>query len=479
MHNVMNDKRKHLQPTITTTPNEMIVLGNNYQQAFGVLGGATITADVATLTKNTSQQLGATFLHHKLDMRANFILSGKVNLGKHSQKDGGGAGLTFMFHPSNVDAIGESTTSLGLGGIKGAFGFKLDTFYDREAEDTLAIDPIRFGHQAGHGVSFGAFVDGTNGVAQTISASAQQIAEPTENEFKYITLAYNGRNKIMTVTYDNQMWTQHVQAFLPTNHGVTFAITAATTSQHNTHQFQLEQLTYKIAPSQIISHYLDQSGHVLVPQRINQGQLNTSWQTQAQTIPNYTLMQTNGPTQGRYTVNDQHVNYIYAPNNGQILVKYQDDTTGRVLVVKYLNGIEGSRPHYQTAATIGVYEAIGFQLVQDEYPIKGVKFVTGQTRIFTVHFNHQTQAISPANAKIPGSPINRLRPLGPVWPPEAALDALTQVRLQRNDGHGQLVHYQRTIVIDRVTGTILGYDTDNDGKSDTTVACASWYRINK
>ncbi|MEO5288430.1 mucin-binding protein [Limosilactobacillus allomucosae] len=117
--------------------------------------------------------------------------------------------------------------------------------------------------------------------------------------------------------------------------------------------------------------------------------------------------------------------------------------------------------------------------------------VDGNTTNVTekVYYGHQTMPVTPTNPGTPGEPIN---PKGDVtYPDGVAKDDLTDTvkrTINYVDANGnpvngspdgtrsyeQTVTFERTAIVDKVTGKILGYDTNNDGKVDTDSADRAW-----
>ncbi|MBK0084602.1 MucBP domain-containing protein, partial [Lactococcus sp. S64] len=285
--------------------------GTEYGANFNPNGSASITDDIATLTPDATGLAGNTILNTKVNMMKTFDLKGKVNLGDKSQKNGGADGVSFVFQPGDNDIIGYTGGSMGFGGIKGAFGFKLDTFFNARESLGYTPDPEQFGPEHGKGVAFGAFVDGTSGTANTISNGSKQISEPSNNEFKDIEVYYDGTN--MTINYDGQTWRQDVSSFLNGSTAMSFAITASTGTHTNLQQFQLTSFDYTVAQGTVIAHYIDESGKPIADDVVQSGDLDTPWSTEQKEISNYTFkeVQDNASTTGVYTVNDQEVTYVY------------------------------------------------------------------------------------------------------------------------------------------------------------------------
>ncbi|MEO5283626.1 mucin-binding protein [Limosilactobacillus allomucosae] len=122
--------------------------------------------------------------------------------------------------------------------------------------------------------------------------------------------------------------------------------------------------------------------------------------------------------------------------------------------------------------------------------------VDGDTTNVTekVYYGHQTTPVTPTDPKTPGEPIN---PKGDVtYPDGVAKDDLTAtvkrtINYVDEDGNKvngapdgtssyvQTAEFTRTAIVDKVTGKILGYDTNNDGKVDTESADRAWMPIEK
>ena len=117
--------------------------------------------------------------------------------------------------------------------------------------------------------------------------------------------------------------------------------------------------------------------------------------------------------------------------------------------------------------------------------------VDGNTTDVTekVYYGHQTMPVTPTNPGTPGQPIN---PKGDVNYPDGVAkdDLIDTVKRTINyvDANGnpvngspdgtssyeQTVTFERTAIVDKVTGKILGYDTNNDGKVDTESSDRAW-----
>ena len=128
-----------------------IVTKENFESFFQEVGTASYDKSTGTikLTDDVSGQVGSAYLRFKIDPKEDFTFTGKVDIGdkyeghKVNGRDGGD-GVGFVFHTGNVDTIGQSGASIGMGTIKNAFGFKLDSWHNTStpnASDNAPADP--------------------------------------------------------------------------------------------------------------------------------------------------------------------------------------------------------------------------------------------------------------------------------------------------------------------------------------------------
>lgn len=420
---------------------------SDYANYFTANSGASITGDTALLTHDVENMTGNTVLNTKIDMSQSFKLQGFVNLGNKSQENGGGDGISFVFQPGDTSVIGFNGGAMSFGGVEGAFGFKLDTFFNGRGGNGYVQDPPQFGPEHGHGVSFGAFVDGTSGVATTISNGSQQINEPENNDFQPIDIEYNGTAKVMTALFEDKIWTQDVSGMLGDNHELSFAIASATGTHTNLHEFRLKQFDYTVAQGKVIAHYVNELGESLVDDIVQQGDLDSPWTTEKKDIPGYVFKEVQGDTSGIYTANDQEVTYVYSNNLGKADIIYIDDTTGNTLTSEDFSGNIGDKADYLTEKTIKGYEAQGYDLVSDNYPKEGV--ILGEIpQHFEVHLKHGiTQKVESRIIK------QTIHYIYGVDGSKAAEDIIDQVV------------YRKEVILDKVTGETLedrGWKTDKD-----------------
>lgn len=180
----------------------------------------------------------------------------------------------------------------------------------------------------------------------------------------------------------------------------------------------------------------------------------------------------------------------YVANKEAAKVTYIDDTTGKTLSSQDLSGDYGTTDSYRTADSIKGYEDQGYELVSDNYPTKGVVYnQDGTVQSFEVHLTHGTTPVGPNNPQTPGTPINPDNPDGPKWPEGTDKSSLTQTvirtvnYLDKQTGKvvakqiTEQVTYNRTAIVDKVTGQIIGYSTTGGDTVDQTDGDKAWTAV--
>ncbi|WP_203651578.1 lectin-like domain-containing protein [Secundilactobacillus yichangensis] len=280
----------------STAPSEVKVNANNFTDYFKLNGSATYNQSTGTLTLTTDQgsQDGNATLKNKIDLNQSFKLTGQINLGNKAQKPGrnagpdgnalgGGDGVAFAFHNGNTDLVGGNGAGVGIGGLKGAFGWKADTFFDGVDEPTGSVakaDPNEFWTNPqsdadgqlvyGVGSPYGSFIytDPTTGMVTAYAPTndtageAQLIDQPSNNEFKPITISYDGSTKTMTVTYDGKTWS-HAITDWATQPDAAFLISGGTAGAKNLQQFQIDSFDYFTAATVNVKYVNEQTGDLL------------------------------------------------------------------------------------------------------------------------------------------------------------------------------------------------------------------------
>ena len=209
-------------------------------------------------------------------------------------------------------------------------------------------------------------------------------------------------------------------------------------------------------------------------------------------IPGYTASKpASDPVDGLTQDSKDNVQtIIYTSNQEAANVTYIDDKTGKTLSAKHLTGDYGSTDPYRTGDTIADYEKQGYQLVSDNYPTHGVVYnQDGTVQSFEVHLTHGTTPVGPNNPQTPGEPINPDNPDGPKWPEGTDKNSVTQTvirtvnYLDKQTGKvvakqvTEQVTYNRTAIVDKVTGQIIGYSTTGGDTVDQTDGDKAWTAV--
>ncbi|KRM92803.1 mucin-binding protein [Liquorilactobacillus cacaonum] len=240
--------------------------------------------------------------------------------------------------------------------------------------------------------------------------------------------------------------------------------------------------TYDIANlnpqiGKLTTKYVDENGMTLSSESNSYGYIGQSYETNEKSISGYSFKKIEGSSNGTYSDENQTVTYIYARNQGNVNVKYVDDTTGKILSVKNMIGNVGDELTYTTADTIANYIGQGYKLVSDNFPANDN--YTEDNQNYEVHLVHDTVTVNPENPQVPGTAINPNNPNGPKWLTGTDKSSLTKlvneiIHYKYADGTKAAsdmtdsVTFNHEIVIDKVTGKIVkdnGWRTIND---DTT-----------
>ena len=217
-----------------------VVTKENFESFFQEGGTATYDKSTGTikLTEDDHGQAGNAYLRFKIDPGQSFTFTGKVDIGNKyegHEVDGraGGDGVGFVFHTGKQSQLGLSGASIGMGGINAAFGFKLDSWWNKgvpKPEIKSMQDPSYNRGDTNH--AFGAFYS-SNNQGRVNSITEMKPLNPAPNgqwvDFK---IDYKGNTKEFTVTYGNQTWTTKIDK---TNRNMTNEAKNALTARNATY----------------------------------------------------------------------------------------------------------------------------------------------------------------------------------------------------------------------------------------------------
>ncbi|WP_173018484.1 Ig-like domain-containing protein, partial [Streptococcus salivarius] len=268
-----------------TRLDRVTVTKDNFDSFFKEGGTANYdeTSGTIKLTDDVSGQVGSAYLRFKIDPREDFTFTGKVDIGDKYEGHTvgsrlGGDGVGFVFHTGNVDTIGQSGASVGMGTIKNAFGFKLDSWHNTSnpnANQNASADP-RYGGNAWRSNAFGSFYSSNNAGRVTTSSSAAKALNPKPNgEWVDFKIEYKGQSKEFIVTYGSEKWSTNLKTANASimepnaktalnNSNATYALSflGSTGSGTNLQRVQIEKFEFT-APQIVQVAFYDEAGNEL------------------------------------------------------------------------------------------------------------------------------------------------------------------------------------------------------------------------
>ena len=267
-----------------TRLDRVTVTKDNFDSFFKEGGTANYdeTSGTIKLTDDVSGQVGSAYLRFKIDPKEDFTFTGKVDIGdkyeghKVNGRDGGD-GVGFVFHTGNVDTIGQSGASIGMGTIKNAFGFKLDSWHNTStpnASDNAPADP-KYGGNAWRSNAFGAFYSSNAAGRVTTIGDAKALNPSPNGQWVDFKIEYKGQTKEFIVTYGSEKWstnlkTANASIMEPTaktalnNSNATYALSflGSTGSGTNLQRVQIEKFEFT-APQIVQVAFYDEAGNEL------------------------------------------------------------------------------------------------------------------------------------------------------------------------------------------------------------------------
>ncbi|MFS9371355.1 Ig-like domain-containing protein, partial [Streptococcus infantis] len=264
-----------------TRLDRVTVTKDNFDSFFKEGGTANYdeTSGTIKLTDDVSGQVGSAYLRFKIDPKEDFTFTGKVDIGNKYEghevdRRAGGDGVGFVFHTGNVDTIGQSGASIGMGTIKNAFGFKLDSWHNTSnpnANQNAPADP-KYGGNAWRSNAFGAFYSSNAAGRVTTVGDAKALNPNPNGQWVDFKIEYKGQTKEFIVTYGSEKWstnlkTANASTIAPNaktalnNSNATYALSflGSTGSGTNLQRVQIE--TFEFTAPQIVQvAFYDESG---------------------------------------------------------------------------------------------------------------------------------------------------------------------------------------------------------------------------
>ena len=351
------------------------VTKENFLDYFRLNGSATYNSydGIVTLTPDENSKTGNFSLKSKINMNQSFKLTGGVNLGSKTQERYGADGIGFAFHTGNTTDLGADGGNLGIGGLRNANGFKLDTFWNVHTPpkgnrfDTNNTDSFQYGWAEDPRLGqFGAWVNTTHKKvrgqgwfadeydrwwAETDAGSAQRLdSSDLDGRFHRFAIQYDGVTKELTISYESNLGIKQWKKKVSTPEQLMSMVVTATTGNYkNLQQFQIKRFDFYQSASVDVRYEDEQGrelaeGSVTYPQGAFKGKAYT---TEQKKIPGYGFIgMKRGSLPPSGTLADWGTNgtvtYVY--RRGAADVKTEKQTVTRRIEYRYRDGQTAGRP---------------------------------------------------------------------------------------------------------------------------------------
>ena len=402
----INQRRIVKRSAVVPSAGKITVNRGNFKDFFNQNGSAKDNYDqltgIQTIT-NGSFQYGNISFNGSIDVRNNFEIDGAINLGQITSNygyTGIADGIGFAFYKGKRNQVGGNGGDLGIYGIKNAFGWKVDTWFN-DSDHTNSGQNLKGDYDDGHHNPYGAFIT-TNktGYGSIDQQSAKNLTRSIEdNKFhdvKFIYTANTKEFKIVLSTPDGDVPFSKTFDYDETSPAYYFTIAASTGILPTNQAFRIDSMTYS-------------------------------------------------PIQ-------------------KAIINYVDDTTGRTIASDSVTGNSEETIDYSTANKISGFQKNGYKLVKDGFSKGATYDDDDTVdQIFDVHLTHGTTPVGPNNPQTPGAPINPDEPNGPKWPISTNYDKTVNETVSYVDQNGHVVakqhtdsvNFTRIVVVDNVTGEVI------------------------
>ena len=166
-----------------------------------------------------------------------------------------------------------------------------------------------------------------------------------------------------------------------------------------------------------------------------------------------------------FETGNREVTVTYLPNVQIGHINYIDDNTGKTLTRDDFSGRTNEHEDYTSIDRIQEFENKGYVFVSSDYPDGGFNFDDNdqQDQIFNVHLKHGIVTVTTKNPQIPNTTIDP-DPHSPKYPDDISntnSDVKRAIDYKFKDGKtaqptvNDSLHFERTVVIDKVTGDVL------------------------
>ena len=245
-----------------------------------------------------------------------------------------------------------------------------------------------------------------------------------------------------------------------------------------------------LIPNQAVQvNYVDEQGNKLAdsdtlatnaanPDQTNQG-INSAaywnpageWTAKPKDIQGYHLVKTEGATNGEYTAYQYVTTFVYAKDQGNVIVTVHDVTDNKDLDnYAYNTGDQdvNTPVSYDKATTIAELQKAGYKVLNADEVVVPSSIVKGTQKV-TINVEHDTVTVTPDKPATPSDPVNPSVPDGPKFPAGTYADQLNHTYTRTinyldsktNEPVAtsvvQPVKASRTALVDKVTGQLKGY----------------------
>ena len=166
-----------------------------------------------------------------------------------------------------------------------------------------------------------------------------------------------------------------------------------------------------------------------------------------------------------FETGDREVTVTYLPDVQLGHINYIDDSTNKTLTRDDFSGRTNEHEDYTPIDRIQEFENKGYELVSNDYPDGGFNFDDNdqQDQVFNVHLKHGIVTVTTKKPQTPNTPINP-DPQSPKYPKDISntnSDVKRTIDYKFKDGKtaqptvNDSLHFERTVVIDKVTGDVL------------------------
>ncbi|WP_338348271.1 lectin-like domain-containing protein, partial [Fructobacillus cardui] len=186
---------------------------NQFNNYFQLNGSATQSTDGSIqLTPNQPSQTGMVSLKTRIDMNHDFTFKGQIYLG-------GGDGVAFGFADEEPGQIGWGGNAFGIGGLKNAFGIKLDTYYNGSPTTSQNSDgsvTTTAGPDVAVGINDNSNMDFITTSKSGKVNSTQQAAQINgiTNSFSDLTITYSASTQMLSMTAQGVTLTVNIYQYI-------------------------------------------------------------------------------------------------------------------------------------------------------------------------------------------------------------------------------------------------------------------------